>query len=82
MRLLGCGQNLMVEHNIVVDTIDTGSGFHYLTGVPNDWLPTGTSFSLSMQDGGHNFYDNWTYHTDPKINENILRHIHVLCDYG
>ena len=82
VRLWACGDEVVVERNIVVDAVDTGPDFMYLSGEAHGWLPTGTSFSLSMQAGSHELYDNWTYHSDPKINGDPLRHFHFLCDYG
>ena len=82
VRLWACGDDVLVERNIVVDAVDTGPDFMYLTGHAHEWLPTGTSFSLSMQAGSEHLYDNWTFHTDPKFNGDPLRHFHYLCDYG
>lgn len=82
VRLFGCGTGILIERNIVADTIDTGPDFMYITGVPSDWLPTGTSLALSMQGGELDAYDNWTYHADPHANSDPLRHFSLLCDYG
>jgi hypothetical protein len=82
VRMFGSGAGVLVERNIVVDAVDTGPDFMYLTGVSHPWLPTGTSFSLSMQSPVYQLFDNWTYHTDPKKNGDPLSHFHVLCDYG
>lgn len=81
VRLFGCGAAVLVERNIVVDAIDTGSDFMFLTGIASDWLPTGASFSLSLQAGAVVF-DCWSYHSDPVANSDPLRHFNLLCDYG
>ena len=62
VRLFGTGQGIVIENNIVVDTVDTGPDFMYLTGYSSGWLPTGASFALSLQDGNRNLFDNWSYH--------------------
>lgn len=82
VRLFGCGADVLVERNLIVDTIDTGADFMYLTGVPSDWLPTGTSISLSLQAGDLLVYDNWSYHSKPADNADPQRHFTILCDYG
>lgn len=85
VRLFHCGADIVVERNLVVDVIDTGPDFQYLTGMPSDWLPTGTSFTLSLAFAGmgvHEVYHNWTYHSDPAANADALRHFTILCDYG
>ncbi len=81
VRMFLSGAGVLSERNIVVDAVDTGWDFMFLTGLPNSWLPTGASFSASVQ-GGWNLYDNWTYHTDPLANADLLRHFSLLCDYG
>lgn len=82
VRLCGCGADILLERNLVVDAVDTGLDFQYLTGEPMEWLPTGTSFSLNVIAGSYPVFENWTFHTDPRVNEDPLRHFHFLCDYG
>ena len=82
IRLFGCGSGVLGERNIIVDAIDTGPDFMYLTGIPSDWLPTGANVSLSLQGGSQNLFDNWSYHADPAANADPLRHFTILCDYG
>ena len=53
-----------------------------LNGESNDWLATGISFGLSNESGGLELFDNWSYHTDPAANGQLVRHFGVLCDYG
>ncbi len=81
VRLFECGQGIVIERNIVVDPLDTGPDFMYLSGYPNTWLPTGTCISQSLL-GGSIVRENWTYHTDPGANADLLRHFSILCDYG
>ncbi|MCK6445734.1 MAG: hypothetical protein L6Q99_05020 [Planctomycetes bacterium] len=82
VRLSMCGKDIVLERNLVVDAVETGPDFMFLTGEPNRWLPTGASFSHSVQDGHHEFFDNWTFHSDPLANADPKRHFHGLCDYG
>lgn len=82
VRLFGCGVGIEVRRNLVVDPIDTGPDFMYLTGEPTDWLPTGSAFSLSMQYPAYEVWENWSFHTDPDANGDACRHFPILCDYG
>lgn len=81
VRVFRCGETVLIERNIVVDAVNTGPDFMYLTGIASDWLPTGASFSLSLQ-GGPSAFHNWSYHSDPATNADLLHHFSVLCDYG
>lgn len=85
VRLLSCARNIELEYNIVVDPVDTGPDFHYLSGVSGDLLPTGFAFSLSELPGWENGPDvshNWTWFSDPLLNSEIVRHFGLFCDYG
>lgn len=85
IRLQGAGEGVLLERNLVVDAIDTGWDFIYTNGSSNDWLPTGTNISFSVQAG---FYgspvirENWTFHSDPARNATPLAHFSLLCEYG
>lgn len=81
VRMFRCGSDVLVERNLVVGAVDTGSDFMYLTGYANDWLPTGASFGLSLT-AGFDVQANWTYHGDPVANADPLRHFTIMCDYG
>ena len=85
VRLLSSARNIELEYNIVVDPVDTGPDFIYLSGVANDWLPTGLAFALSELPGwpnGPEIHDNWTWFSDPLTNGDALHHYGLLCDYG
>lgn len=82
VRMHGCGSGIRLERNLVVDAVDTGADFMYLNGEPNDWLPTGTSFSLDSNDPSSEVIENFTFHSDPDANRDPLRHFHLLCPYG
>jgi hypothetical protein len=82
VRLSACGGGIVVERNIVVDAVDTGPDFMFLSGDFNEWLPTGSSVSLSNNTPAYEIYDNWSFHSDPTANGNPLRHFNILCDYG
>ncbi len=82
VRLMGCGEGITVERNIVVDARDTGPDFMFFTGNLNDWLQTGLSVALSMQYTTGEVYDNWSYFSDAGANGDAVRHFAILCDYG
>jgi hypothetical protein len=85
IRLQGAGQGVTLERNLMVDAIDTGYDFIYTHGTSSDWLPTGTNISFSVQYGYHGvptIRENWSYHSDPDINEQMLAHFSLLCEYG
>lgn len=81
VRMFECGAGIVIERNIVVDPLDTGPDFMYMTGYPSGWLPTGTSVSQSLV-GGAVVRENWSYYSDPGTNGDLLRHFSILCDYG
>lgn len=77
VRLAGAGADVIIERNIVVDPIDTGLDYVVWSGVAGPNLPTGIAFGLSVQTGMYGFPDvreNWTYHSDPDLNGDLLYH--------
>ena len=85
IRLQGAGEGILVERNIVVDVIDTDVDFNPYNGVSSNLLPTGTSFSgsVQIQDYGYPIIiDNWSYHSKPNQNSDPLTHFSMLCEYG
>ena len=85
IRLQGSGDGITIERNIVVDAIDTGWDYIYMTGISNSWLPTGTNISFSGQAGWYGtpvVRENWSYHSDPARNAQSLAHFSLLCEYG
>lgn len=82
VRTIGCGTNILIERNIAIDAVDTGSDFIYVTGYASEWLPTGTNFAFSQSAGMPGLYDNWSFHSDPAKNAAPLRHFGVICEYG
>ncbi len=83
VRIIGCGDNITVERNIFVDTVETGPDFMGWTGYLNDWLATGAGLAFSAQGYGTPWpVDNWSYHSDPVANVDPLRHFTLLCEYG
>lgn len=82
VRLFGCGAGILIERNLVVDAVDTGGDFMFLTGELSPWLATGSSFSLSNESGVYDVFDNWSYHSIPFANTDPQRHFSILCDYG
>jgi hypothetical protein len=82
VRMSACGAGILVERNIVVDAVDTGPDFMFLTGDFGEWLYTGMSIPVSDNAGGYDIFDNWSFHADPVANADPVRHFGVLCDYG
>lgn len=81
VRLMGAGAGLLCERNLVVDPVDTGQDVMIWTGITGNNLPTGLAFGLSIQTGAFGLpdvRDNWTYHADPRANEDPLRHFGFL----
>lgn len=77
VRVCVGGDDIDIERNLVVDVVDTGWDFLFLTGIPSDWLPTGTSFSGGLEAPPH-FFENWTFHIDPYENADPLTHFSFL----
>lgn len=81
VRLDGAGGGILLERNIVVDTIDTGLDFMAWNGEIGSLMPTGLAFGLSVQTMTFGFPDireNWTYFTDPVVNAEDLHHFGFL----
>ncbi len=67
IRLQGAGTGITIERNLVVDVVDTGVDFNPYNGVSSLLLPSGTSYSgsVQIQDYGFPFIkDNWSYHSN------------------
>ncbi len=81
VRVYVGGLDVEIERNLIVDAVDTGPDFLFHTGIPSEWMPTGTNLS-----GGYEapspFYENWSFHTDPVRNADPLAHFSYLCPYG
>ncbi len=85
IRLQGAGGNITLERNIFVDAVDTGDDFTHLTGIPMEWLPTGSNVAISIFYGTYGIptlLDNWSYHSDEEINSDATKHFVELCEYG
>lgn len=81
VRLQGAGAGIILERNLIVDTVDTGLDFVASTGMPGDLLPTGTAIALSVQTGSYGWPDvreNWTYFSNPALNDDDLHHFSFL----
>ena len=81
VRLQGAGSGIVVERNIIFDTIDTGLDFVPSTGIAGDLIPTGTAIAASVQVGDYGLpvlQDNWTWFSDPHLNGVPLHHFSFL----
>jgi hypothetical protein len=83
VRVFFCGNGILVQRNIIVDAVDTGPDFLYLSGYASSYLPTGHSVAFSgMGLGFPMVADNWSFHSDPAANADPMRHFSLLCEYG
>jgi hypothetical protein len=85
VRLQGAGGGITLERNLLVNAVDTGWDFIYTHGTSHDCLPTGTNICFSIQFGFYGIpviHENWSYHTDPETNADMLAHFSLLCEYG
>jgi len=83
--LQGAGEGIEIERNIIVDVVDTGNGFVIYSGFSHEWIRTGTSISVSIQTGSYGYpnpHDNWTFHSDVRLNQDPLTHFSMLCEHG
>jgi hypothetical protein len=81
VRMQGAGSGILVERNIIIDTVDTGLDFVPSTGLPGDLIPTGTAVSGSVQVGDYGYAtirDNWTWFSDSVANSVPLHHFSFL----
>ena len=85
IRMTGCGDGITIERNIVVNAIDTGNDYIFMTGISSDWLPTGSNIAATGQSGFYGFplmIDNWSYFSNEETNDIPLKHFVLLCEYG
>ena len=78
VRTQNTGPGIEIEDNLVVDVVDTGWDFIPNTGIPSEWMPTGTSISACITIAAPQMRDNWTFHTDPELNADPLTHFSFL----
>ncbi len=81
VRLEGAGEGILLERNIVVDTVPTGLDVMTWNGEEGVLLPTGLAFGLSVQtftSGTPIVRQNWTYFNDPLVNADLLHHFGFL----
>lgn len=81
VRLQGAGAGILIERNLLVDTVDTGLDFIPSTGLFGDLIPTGTAIAASVQTGSYGLPDvreNWTFFSSSAINAVPLHHFSFL----
>ncbi len=81
IRLQGAGAGILLERNLLVDAVNTGDDFIYTHGTSHEWLPTGTNVAFSIQAGFYGIptiHENWSYHSDPEVNGELLHHFSRL----
>ncbi len=82
VRFQRSGPGITLERNLVVDPLNTGFDFIYITGISSEWLPTGASFSPPIAVAFPAMIENWSWHSDPILNADPINHFMILCDYG
>lgn len=85
IRLQGTGSGVLVERNLVVDAVDTGVDFNPYFGASSGLLPTGIGYCFSVQTYDYGFpsaIDNWSFHSKPEVNNELISHFTLLCEYG
>lgn len=82
VRFQRSGPGITLERNLVVDPVNTGDDFIYITGIASEWLPTGACFSPAIAVSMGLMRENWTWFSDPELNADPLYHFMLLCDYG
>ncbi len=81
VRLQGAGEGILIERNIIFETVDTGLDYVPSTGIAGTLIPTGTAVAASVQTGDYGLpivRDNWTYFSDPAENSTPLHHFSFL----
>lgn len=81
IRITGCGEGITVENNIIVDAVNTGYDFNYITGETAPFLITGVSIAISLFEGTYGMpilMGNWSYHSDETVNTDSLFHFSGL----
>ena len=81
-RLIGTGAGISIERNIAVDALSTGADFVFLSGCSNPNLPTGVNIAFTVNYGFPAVNHNWSFHSDPAINADLMNHFGILCEYG
>ena len=78
VRMQRTWPGIEIENNLIVDVVDTGWDFIPNTGIPSDWMPTGSGISACITIAAPQMRDNWTFHTDPVFNADPLVHFSFL----
>ncbi len=81
VRLQGAGSGILVERNLIVDTVDTGLDFMHSNGMVGTLMPTGTAVAASVQMGSYgvpDLRDNWTFFSMTDENDVQLHHFSFL----
>jgi len=78
IRLQRAGDGIMIKRNLIVSAVDTGNDFNFTDGLSLDRLPTGTSIASGTAAGRPVISENWSYHVDPAVNQNMLAHFSFL----
>jgi hypothetical protein len=73
-----CGEGIQFDHNIVMNSISTGSDFIFISSETHEWIITGCNISASVQASPPLVTNNWSYHSDVATNTDSLLHFASL----
>ncbi len=85
VRIHSAGEGISINNNIFVDTYGSGDDFVNYTSETLEWLPTGHNLitSIFVETYGYpNISDNWSYFSDWRLNDDLINHYGLFCDYG
>ncbi len=72
------GPGIVLERNLIVDVVDTGSDFLMFNGMPFDWIPTGSGAAFCITTSPPLARENWSWHSDRALNLDPLTHFTFL----
>jgi len=81
VRLVGAGEGITIERNLLVSSIDTGLDYGIYNGASSINLPTGINCAFSVNAGSFGYpvlTENWSFHARDSYNSNPLYHFALL----
>jgi len=81
IRLVGAGEGITIERNLLVSSVDTGFDYAIYNGAANMNLPTGINCAFSVNAGSFGYpvlTENWSFHARSSYNSDPLYHFALL----
>ncbi|MCP4546380.1 MAG: hypothetical protein GY835_07935 [bacterium] len=78
LRARNAGPGIVLERNLIVDVVDTGRDFLIFSGMPSDWMPTGTGATFCITIAPPEARENWSWHSDRNLNIDPMTHFTFL----